>query len=198
MKITIRQLRRLIFEQIKDTVDIDVDTQQEEVPAPPELDAGWGDVEDQWSPHHDPSIIDKEVERERNIPPDIYGDADEGYYDEDDFVDDPFNPDSPYSLGINEGFWSPWSKKETQDQKTQKLRIKHGDKLDKLKKGMSWDDIEEKDPIDNIEASLDDMRKDLGYDSWNDEVSMPLSRDEKIEQLRRKLQNKKIKRSKMF
>ena len=202
MKLTRKQLRRLIFEQIKDSVDIDIDTQQAEIPPPPEVDADWGDAEDQWSPHHEPSFISSEIERGENIPSDPYGDANEGYYDEDDFIDDPFNPDSPHSLGINEG-WFGKSQQEKDAERIAMLRKKYGSQLSAMKQGLDMDKFR-KDPVEAIEASIDDMASDLGYaQDSNDDIDdleefpeyMPKTTEEKIKELQRKLQLKKMKRS---
>jgi len=37
-----------------------------------EEEAGWGDVEDEWSPHHDPEIVDQDSERYEQLPLPFY------------------------------------------------------------------------------------------------------------------------------
>ena len=51
---------------------------------------GWEDDAD--------DLLRQELERERNIPPDLYGDAPEGFYEEGESDHDPFNIDSPQNI----------------------------------------------------------------------------------------------------
>ena len=189
MKISKIELRRLIREAINKNIDIDVDTKLEEIPprlAPEDIDYQLG--------------IDRELERERNIPPDPYGIAGDDFYEKEDAwpedIPNHFNPGlAQYSDRVDEG-WFGFGKTEKakQKEKLSQLQSRYGDQLKNLKLGI--EDEKDEDPLDNIETSIDDMTRDLGFDvKGSEEISLgPLSYEEKLEKLKIELEKRKLKR----
>jgi len=90
MKITRRELGRLIREQIKDSVDIDLDSQLEDVPVPAE-DSEWSHTEfkDGWGPNDA-----ENWEREQRAA------MDTSWYDEDEESEEEESEEDPFEISM--------------------------------------------------------------------------------------------------